>query len=88
MPGMATSELTDREMEILEFEKLTWVYAGAKEGRIRDQFDLSVTRYLQILGVLIDKPAAWAYAPQLVKRLRSLRDVRAHQRSARRLPAS
>jgi hypothetical protein len=77
--------LTRREREILSFERQWWRYAGAKEQAIRELFDMSATRYYQVLNALIDSPAALAADPMLVKRLRRLRATRQRQRSARRL---
>jgi hypothetical protein len=80
-----TAGLTERECEILAFERQWWRYAGAKEHAIRDLFDMSATRYYQVLNGLIDRPEALAHDPMLVKRLRRLRATRQRQRSARRL---
>ena len=77
--------LTVREREILAFERQWWKYAGAKEQAIRDLFNMSATRYYQVLNALIDRPEALAADPMLVKRLRRLRSARQRQRSARRL---
>jgi hypothetical protein len=77
--------LTRRDREILTFERQWWKYAGAKEQAIRELFDMSGTRYYQVLNALIDTPAALAADPLLVKRLRRLRASRQRQRSARRL---
>jgi hypothetical protein len=77
--------LTDREREILTFERQWWQYAGAKEQAVRDLFDMSATRYYQVLNALIDRPEALAADPMLVKRLRRLRTTRQRARSARRL---
>ena len=77
--------LSDRDREILAFERQWWKYAGAKEQAIRELFDMSATRYYQVLNALIDTPAALAADPMLVKRLRRLRASRQRQRSARRL---
>jgi hypothetical protein len=74
-----------RDREILSFERQWWKYAGAKEQAIRDLFDMSATRYYQVLNALIDSPEALAYDPMLVKRLRRLRAARQRARSARRL---
>ena len=78
-------ELTEREREILAFERQWWKYAGAKEQAVKDLFDMSATRYYQVLNALIDTPEALAADPMLVKRLRRLRASRQRQRSARRL---
>ena len=77
--------LTEREQEILAFERQWWKYAGAKEQAIRELFDMSATRYYQVLNSLIDRPEALAADPMLVKRLRRLRAARQRARSARRL---
>ena len=81
----AASELSDRDQRILAFERLWWKYAGAKEQAVREQFDMSATRYYQVLNALIDRPEALAVDPMLVKRLRRLRSSRQRARSARRL---
>ena len=77
--------LSERECAILAFERQWWKYAGAKETAIRDLFDMSATRYYQVLNALIDKPEALVADPMLVKRLRRLRSTRQRTRSARRL---
>ena len=77
--------LSDRDRGILEFERQWWKYAGAKEQAIRDLFDMSATRYYQIVNTLIDTPEALAFDPMLMKRLRRLRATRQRARSARRL---
>ena len=77
--------LTDREREVLAFERQWWKYAGAKEQAIKELFDMSATRYYQVLNALIDNPAALETDPMLIKRLRRLRASRQRQRSARRL---
>jgi hypothetical protein len=78
-------ELSARDAEILTFERQWWKFAGAKEQAIRDKFQMSATRYYQILNALIDKPEALAQDPLLVKRLRRLRATRQRNRSAKRL---
>jgi hypothetical protein len=77
-------ELTEREREILAFERHWWKYAGAKEQAVRELFDMSTTRYYQVLNALIDRPEALAHDPMLVKRLRRMRQSRQRARSARR----
>jgi len=78
-------DLSEREREILGFERQWWKYAGAKEQAIKDLFGLSATRYYQVLNALIDRPEALVADPMLVKRLRRLRTTRQRSRSARRL---
>jgi len=69
--------LSSRDAEILAFERQWWKFPGAKEQAIRDKFQMSATRYYQVLNALIDKPEALAGDPLLVKRQRN--------RSAKRL---
>ena len=82
---MSTEAFGDLERRILEFERYWWKYAGAKERAIREQFDMSATRYYKLLNAIIDTPDALAYDPILVKRLQRLRAFRQRQRTARRL---
>jgi len=79
------ARLDARDQEILAFERQWWKYAGAKEQAIRELFDMSATRYYQVLNALIDRPEALVTDPMLVKRLRRLRSARQRARSARRL---
>ena len=78
-------ELSERDREVLDFERQWWKYAGAKEQAVREKFDMSSTRYYQVLNALIDRPEALAHDPLLVRRLRRLRAARQRARSARRL---
>ena len=81
----AEGKLSERDAEILAFERQWWKFAGAKEQAVRDKFQMSATRYYQVLNALIDKPEALAQDPLLVKRLRRLRAARQRFRSAKRL---
>lgn len=78
-------QLDDHDQAILDFERQWWKYPGAKETAVRQAFDMSSTRCYQMVNAIIDKPAAAAYDPLLVKRLRRLREARARQRTAARL---
>jgi Protein of unknown function (DUF3263) len=78
-------ELSDRDREIIAFERQWWKYAGAKEQAVRELFDMSTTRYYQVLNALIDNPVALEADPMLIKRLYRLRASRQRARSARRL---
>jgi hypothetical protein len=77
--------LTEREQAILAFERQWWKAAGAKDQAIRELFDVSPTRYYQLVNRLIDKSEAMAADPMLVKRLRRLRTGRQRARAAKRL---
>ena len=49
---------------------------GSKEAGIRERFELSTTRYYEILAELVDAPDAYEHAPLVVKRLQHQRDRR------------
>lgn len=68
--------LTERDKAILEFERSWWTLEGSKEAAIREHFELSSTRYYQILNDLLETDDALAFDPLVVRRLRRLRDRR------------
>lgn len=80
-----SGSLSERDREILALERVWWQYTGTKEQAIREKFDMSTTRYYQVLNALIDREDSLAFDPLLVKRLRRLRAERQRSRSARRL---
>jgi hypothetical protein len=80
VPPPPAAALTEREQQILAFEAKWWKHAGAKEQAIRDTFELSSTRYYQLLNALLDNPAALEHDPVLIGRLRRLRSTRARTR--------
>ena len=84
-PPEGPAALSGRDAAMLDFERQWWKYAGAKEQAVREKFDMSSTRYYQVLNALIDRPEALVHDPLLVRRLRRLRATRQRQRSARRL---
>jgi len=69
-------EISERDRAILDFERSWWMREGAKEEAIRRELGISGTRYYQLLGALVDEPAAFAYDPLTVKRFRRDRDRR------------
>ncbi|WP_430868385.1 DUF3263 domain-containing protein [Demequina aurantiaca] len=77
------ARLTERDAEILSFERQWWKYAGAKEDAIRSLFSMSGTQYYQVLNALIDNETALAHDPMLVKRLRRMRSARQRGRVTR-----
>lgn len=79
-PGQPWVVLTDRDRAILDFERGCWQLSSPKGEAIRAQLDLSPTRYYQLLNLLLDDPAAAAYDPLVVRRLRR---ARLHRRRAR-----
>jgi hypothetical protein len=74
--------LTDLERELLDFAGLTWRSRGLQEQEIRRRFDMSATRFWQLVNALLERPEALAYAPTTVRRLQRLRDGRRLARSA------
>lgn len=88
MPIAAGAELSEQQAALLDFEKQWWALPGSKETEIRERFDISPTRYYQLLNALIDSDAALAHDPLLVKRLRRQRATRQRERTARRLGLS
>jgi hypothetical protein len=74
--------LAPRELAMLAFERQWWRAAGAKETAIRNGFELSPTRYYQLLNALVDRPEALAADPLLVRRLRRVRAARQRTRSS------
>ncbi len=72
--------LTDRDRAILDFERTWWTEPGPKDAAIREHFELSGTRYYQLLTELLDDPEALGYDPLLVRRLRRVRERRRRAR--------
>ena len=72
--------LSDRDKAILEFEGSWWREPGSKEAAIRQRFDLSGSRYYEILNELVDSPEALEHDPLVVRRVRRLRDRRRRAR--------
>lgn len=62
--------LTERERAILAFEHRQFIRQGAKVQAIKDEFDLSATRYYQLLRAVAQKPDALVADPVLVNRIR------------------
>lgn len=78
-------ELDDRARAILDFEREAWKITGSKERAIRESFGFSSARYHQLLHRTVDLPAALAYDPMLVRRIRRVREARRRRRIAGRL---
>jgi hypothetical protein len=65
-----SDQLGAGDQEVLDFAGRRWNYAGAKEQAIRETFGIPPLRYYQRLNALLGDPAALAYAPSTVNRLR------------------
>lgn len=72
--------LTERDKAIIDFERSWWAEPGPKETAIRERFELSTTRYYQLLNELLESAEAAEYDPLVVRRLRRLRDRRRRAR--------
>lgn len=73
--------LNDEDVRILEFEQTYPQHSVQKEARLRREFGYSSARYYQILGTLIESPAALVAYPMLINRLRRVRDERRERRN-------
>lgn len=76
-----TGALDERERALLDFERDWPVHAGRKDTAIRDTFGITPARYYQLLNRLLTKPAALAYDPLTVKRLRRRHEQRSRRRA-------
>ncbi|WP_263121160.1 DUF3263 domain-containing protein [Cellulomonas sp. RIT-PI-Y] len=65
--------LTDADRDALDLEARSWRYAACKEAAIRDELGCPPIRHYQRVARLLDEPAAVAYAPVVVNRLRRAR---------------
>ena len=81
------AHLSQRDQDILAFERQWWRYSGAKEQAIRDVFEMTPARYYQVLNGLLDDSAALAHDPMLIKRLLRLRAARHSARTGRPVSA-
>lgn len=57
---------------MLDTEREWWATAGRKEAANSDRFGMSAVRYCQRLNDLLAQPAALAYDPLTVNRLRRI----------------
>lgn len=74
--------LTERDRAILDFERTWWTADDDKDAAIRARFDVSTTRYYQLLNEILDDPEALEHDPLVVRRLQRLRDRRRKARLA------
>jgi hypothetical protein len=80
-----TTNLSDRDRLLLEFERECWKLTVPKERAIRERFGFSPARYHQLLNRVVERPEAVAYDPMLVRRLRRVREARRRRRVAGQL---
>jgi len=72
--------LTEREREILDFEREWWQSGGRKDDGIRARFRCAPSSYYRALQAIIQREDAVAYDPLTAKRLRRQRDTRRRNR--------
>ena len=72
--------LTQRDRDILDFERSWWTATSPKDVQFRERFELSTTRYHQVLNEMLDTEEAMAYDPLVVRRLHRQRDRRRRAR--------
>lgn len=75
--------LPESDREILEFERAHRVHDGRKEEAIRDLFGISAVRYYDLIGRVIETPAAVRYDPILIRELQESRARRTAARASR-----
>ncbi|MFG3286570.1 DUF3263 domain-containing protein [Streptomyces sp. NPDC048111] len=74
------NSLNPQAQAVLHMESRPWPTPGAKERAIREELDISPTRYYQLLNALLDDPRALAHAPVTVNRLRRARQAQRDSR--------
>ena len=83
----SSAELTELEKAVLVFEQSWTLKPEAKDEAIRQTFDITPTKYYQILSGLLDSRPALEFDPMLVKRLQREREQRRRSRDIRLHPS-
>ena len=83
----SSAELTELEKAVLVFEQSWTLKPEAKDEAIRQTFDITPTKYYQILSELLDFRPALEFDPMLVKRLQREREQRRRSRDIRLHPS-
>ncbi|MCF2706982.1 DUF3263 domain-containing protein [Arcanobacterium haemolyticum] len=78
--------LTDEQRAILDLEE-SWVPRSGKKSRAIHELGMSESRYYIVLSQLLENPLAELDRPELVRRMRRLRDRRARERHGRDMRA-
>jgi uncharacterized protein DUF3263 len=81
LSAVSTGELSDRDRAVLDFAGRTYLYRGAQEQAILDEFNLSPARFWQIVNRLVDTEAAIAYAPVTCRLYRERRQAQRDRRT-------
>ncbi|MEC7915864.1 MAG: DUF3263 domain-containing protein [Actinomycetota bacterium] len=77
-------KLSQRDLDILEFEQSWWESEIPKDQAVRERFQLTESEYAAALDQLIASEEALIVEPLLVRRLRRMRDRRRQEHIARR----
>lgn len=77
--------LTGRDKDLITLAVAPFKYPAARERQARDDFDLSATRFWQEVNRILDLPAAHAWSPHAVTRLRDQRRTPGRRPPVRRL---
>lgn len=77
--------MNDQDKQILALAGETFKYSTVREQRAREQFGLSGVRFWQEVNRILDLPAAHAWDPHTVSRLKDQRVQRARPRVAGRI---
>ena len=73
-------QLGERDRAILDLERTWWLDDEPKALAIRRRLQLSPSRYYRLLKVLLEDPAAMAYDPIVVRRVKRERLARRRSR--------
>ncbi|MCH2627891.1 MAG: DUF3263 domain-containing protein [Acidimicrobiales bacterium] len=84
MEESSHQKLSQRDLDILEFEQSWWESDVPKDQAVREQFQLTESEYALVLDELIASDEALVAEPLLVRRLRRIRDRRRQEHTARR----
>jgi hypothetical protein len=68
--------LGERDRLILDIERGWWLDGRSKTEIVRSQLRLSLARYNQLLGALVEQREAEEYDPLVVRRLRRAKQQR------------
>ncbi len=73
--------MTDDEATAIRIAAAHYRHQGARDTDVRQQLDMSPTRFAQVVNALIDRPDVIAAYPLETARLRRLREKRAAVRN-------
>lgn len=68
--------LGERDRQILDIERGWWLEGQSKTEIVRSRLRVSLSRYNQLLGALVERKDAEEYDPLVVRRLRRAKQRR------------